>query len=293
MNTKQIEAALILAQTLNFNRAAELLCVSQPALSYVIKELEGEIGFRIFDRSGKGAVLTPAGSQFCQELRSIRDALKNAIERGQNFSVQYSDSITVALPVRSMLKSLPEAMTACAEAYPDVFISPLFSGFYNVDVLLRHKADILIAMDFEVSHLPDTEVYPLYECGISLIVHRDDELASRKSIRQEDLYGRTLMVGGGSPPALRNVQQRLVRSQKIHYFNSADHDTTLTNVAAKKGVCLSPDFFDEEMNCFRRIPFDCEEKFNIVLCVHHSDKRQSLFYFIELLQKMECKYRRC
>ena len=45
-------------------------------------------------------------------------------------------------------------------------------------------------------------------------------------------------VGGGSPPALRTVQQRLITSGKIEYFNSPDHDTTLTNVAAKKGVGL-------------------------------------------------------
>ena len=46
-------------------------------------------------------------------------------------------------------------------------------------------------------------------------------------------------VSGGSPPALRTVQQRLITSGKIEYFNSPDHDTTLTNVAAKKGVCLA------------------------------------------------------
>ena len=69
MNTKQINAVLELAQTLNFNKAAENLCVSQPTLSYEIKSFEDEIGFRIFHRSGKGATLTPAGSQFCAALR--------------------------------------------------------------------------------------------------------------------------------------------------------------------------------------------------------------------------------
>ena len=65
MTTKQLAYAAELAKTLNFNRAAENLFISQPTLTYQIKALEDEIGFPLFDRSGKGAALTPAGEQFC------------------------------------------------------------------------------------------------------------------------------------------------------------------------------------------------------------------------------------
>ena len=50
---------------------------------------------------------------------------------------------------------------------------------------------------------------------------RDDPLAGKNILTEEDLYGRTLMVGGGFPPALKAVQQRLIASGKIEYFNSA------------------------------------------------------------------------
>lgn len=285
MNTKQIDAVLELAKTLNFNRAAEKLCVSQPTLSYEIKELENEVGFKIFDRSGKGAILTPAGSQFCQALHNIREQLKSAVEQGQNFSTKYSEDISIGIPVRSMLTHLPQVMIEFEKKYSDVSVSPQFIGFYNSDDFLTNKLDILIAMDFEVKHIPDIKIHPLYECGISLVMRDDDELSANKIIHQEDLYGRTLMVGGGSPPALQRVQQRMIHTQKISYFNSANHDTTLTNVMAKKGVCLSPDFFNEDTNGFKRIPFSCPEKFKIVLCAHTNDKRESLAYFIKLLKK--------
>ena len=77
----------------------------------------------------------------------------------------------------------------------------------------------------------------LFESHIYLIAQRDDPLAALNLISEEDLYGRTLMVGGGSPPALKAVQHRSIATGKIDYFNSADHDTTLTNVAAGT-VCL-------------------------------------------------------
>ena len=47
MNTRQIDYVLELAKTLNFNRAAEHLFITQPTLTYQIKSLEEEIGFTI------------------------------------------------------------------------------------------------------------------------------------------------------------------------------------------------------------------------------------------------------
>ena len=57
MNTKQIDYCIELSRTLNFSRAAENLFVSQPSFSYQIRLLEEEVGFDIFERSGKGALL--------------------------------------------------------------------------------------------------------------------------------------------------------------------------------------------------------------------------------------------
>ena len=79
MNTKQIEYILELAASQNFNRAAENLYISQPTMTYQIKAIEEEIGFSIFERSGKGASLTPAGAQFVSELKRIYEDLKTAI----------------------------------------------------------------------------------------------------------------------------------------------------------------------------------------------------------------------
>ena len=81
MDTRQIDYILELANVKNFNRASENLFISQPTLTYQIKLVEEEIKFQLFDRSPKGAVLTPAGEQFCSTLRNIRDELKRAVEQ--------------------------------------------------------------------------------------------------------------------------------------------------------------------------------------------------------------------
>ena len=94
MTTKDMDAILEVAQTHNFNRAAENLFMAQSTLSYHIKAAEDELGFAIFVRSGKGAALTPAGEQFCVTLRNVRQELKNAVEQAQNFSARYAENIS-------------------------------------------------------------------------------------------------------------------------------------------------------------------------------------------------------
>ena len=78
----------------------------------------------------------------------------------------------------------------------------------------------------------------------------DHPLASKPLIHMEDLAGETLMVGGASPGPLRAVQHRVVTTLGIPHFNSNDHETTLINVEAGKGVCLSPGLYNDGSDAF-------------------------------------------
>ena len=286
MTTKQIDYCIELAHTLNFSRAAENMFVSQPTFSYQIKLLEEEIGFTLFERSGKGASLTPAGAQFVVFLAGMREDLKRAVEQGQNFSARYRDNISISMMVRQAVFFLPEAMRLFAQTDPEVRITPLFQYENGVESFLRKEVDILFALREQTKQIPDIHVHELFESHIYLIAQRDDPLAAKNRIFEENLYGRTLMVGGGSPPALKAVQHRLINSGKVDYFNSADHDTTLTNVAAGRGVCLAPGFLNDHSGQFVWIPFECKESFSCVLCTHKEDQRPSVKAFLAILKKL-------
>jgi DNA-binding transcriptional LysR family regulator len=144
----------------------------------------------------------------------------------------------------------------------------------------------VFALKEQTAHVPGIDVHDLFVSHIYLISQREDPLAEKNIIKEEDLYGRTLMVGGGSPPALRAVQQRLISSGRISYFNSADHDTTRVNVAAGKGICLAPGFLNDHSGQFAWTPFDCKENFSCVLCTHRNDNRDSLKTFVDILKKI-------
>lgn len=289
MTTKQMDYILELAQTKNFNRAAENLYISQPTMTYQINSVENEIGFRIFERSGRGATLTPAGAQFVVSLRTIREELKTAIEQGQNFSAKFREDIRIVVPIRSAIYFLPDAIMQIMTDDPTVTVSPAFDWYHGLDSFLNGEQDILFAVELEMNQVPDVKSHHLFDSGIYLVCRQDDPLASKKLITAQDFQGRTLMVGGGSQAPLRAVQQRVINEVHCNYFNSHDHDTSLTNVAAKRALVLSPGFLNDHTDQFVWIPFDCKERIPCALYTHNTDNRWSVMRFIQIIQEMYTK----
>ncbi|WP_278244389.1 LysR substrate-binding domain-containing protein [Lachnospira multipara] len=181
---------------------------------------------------------------------------------------------------------LPEAIKEFEKQSPGTQITPRFQYTNSMDSFLKNESDVVFALEEQTKQLAGTNVHKLFESHIYLICDKNDPLSSKNLITDEDIYGRTLMVGGGSPSLLRSVQQKLISSGKINYFNSPDHDTTLTNIASGKGICLAPGFLNDHSGQFSWIPYDCKETFSCVLCTHKADKRDSLSSFIRILQKL-------
>ena len=285
MNTKYFDSILELARTRNFNRAAENLYITQPALTYQINSVEEEIGFRIFDRSGKGAILTPAGEQFVATLKDITSQLHTAIEHGQNFSAHYRDNIRISMSVRSSLYHLPEIIRSFHEEEPSISITPVYDYHDSLEPFLKGEADLLFALKEQIRHIPDIRTYDLYDSRIYLVCDCKDPLAKKKLITKDDLKGRTLMIGGGSPLPLRRLQQSILADTGISYFNSNDHDTSLTFVASGDAIVLSPGFLNDRNPQFSWIPYDTGSTLPCVLCSHSGDQRLSLQKLIGMIQE--------
>ena len=172
------------------------------------------------------------------------------------------------------------------EKAPGVQITPMFQYDNGLDRFLNNECDIVFALKEQTKQLAGTIVHELFDSHIYLITDKNDPLAKKNLITDEDIYERTLMVGGGSPAMLRSVQQILISSGKIKYFNSPDHDTTLTNVAAGRGICLAPGFLNDHSGQFAWIPYDCKDTFKCVLLTHKTDQRENVRVFLQTLSAL-------
>ena len=118
-------------------------------------------------------------------------------------------------------------MKEFSQLHPSVSISPVFSVEKSIELFLKRETDITLALAEQVRRIPDIQIHPFYESPICLISKPDDPLAQKEFVTADDLTGRTLMVGSGSPLALRRVQQRVISTVGINYFNSSDHDLSV------------------------------------------------------------------
>lgn len=71
MNIKFLETAIWLAHDRNFRVTGERLHLTQPAISSRINQLEQELGVKLFERSAREVVMTPAGQAFIEDARDI------------------------------------------------------------------------------------------------------------------------------------------------------------------------------------------------------------------------------
>src|SRR5215510_15518361 len=92
---RQLRAFLLVAHHQNFSRAAEALFITPSGLSLLIRELENQLGFRLFDRTTRHVALTPPGSQLLGVARRSLEELDGAMSRTGQIARQASDSLSI------------------------------------------------------------------------------------------------------------------------------------------------------------------------------------------------------
>ena len=149
MDLKQLEYFRHVAELGSFTRAASFLSVVQPALSRQVRQLETELGQNLFERNGRGVVLTDAGTRLLEHARGILTQVGRARQELEDQRNGDSGHFTLGLPptlgrsvtvplVKAFERLLPNARLATVEGLSAYIVEWLNLG--RIDCALVYNA---------------------------------------------------------------------------------------------------------------------------------------------------------
>ncbi len=243
MELRHLRYFAAVAEELHFGRAAARLHISQPPLSVHIRELEAEIGVRLFDRSTRRVSLTAAGAAFRDRVTVLLAALNDAIVEAGDFGAGKRGRVRVGFVSSASVTVVPRAVRRFRDEHPlvEVELDPLTTN-EQLEGLRTGSLDVGLV---RAATAPDDIVIePLLDEDMVAVVPVAHPLADSKSVTPAQLareklvlFPRNMMPGFVSAvwELLRDYTTELnVVQEAIH------HETVVGLVSAGVGVSILP-----------------------------------------------------
>lgn len=122
MELRHLRYFITVAEELHFGRAAERLRIAQPPLSFQIRQLEEEIGVRLFQRTKRRVELTAAGEVFLREALKTMAQLEQAVSDAQRASRGEVGQLTIGFIQSAAINALPGVLRTFRDRFPEVDI---------------------------------------------------------------------------------------------------------------------------------------------------------------------------
>ena len=207
MELRHIRYFIAVAEELNFTRAAEKLLIAQPPLSRQIRDLEDELGARLFERSSHGLTLTAEGNAFLQYANQILYLTERSKEDILEMSKGLQGSIDIASVEGHAPRMLAEWIADFRNSFPQIQCS-IWNGSTD-EVIYRVSSGLC---DFGIITEPHNAEgvgsIPVYTEPWAALIPASDPLASvpGDSIQIEDLKERDLIIPSRES-RLREIQR--------------------------------------------------------------------------------------
>lgn len=185
---------LAVAEEQNFGRAAKRLGMSQPPLSEQIQVLEHALKVKLFDRSRRGATLTPVGAAILPAVRKFAEQLERLELAVEEAVAGQTGMLTIGAISTAMFDVLPELIEQLKHSYPQLTVSVReIDSVEAVPALESGDIDLAFArLDGDLGHT--IRSLPLLEDRLMVALPGDHPLASRTRISLASLANEPLVM---------------------------------------------------------------------------------------------------
>jgi len=249
--SRQLRAFLLVAQYRSFSRAAAALFITPSGLSLLVRELETQLGVRLFDRTTRQVALTNSGTELLAVAQRNLQELDSAISQIGRPSGESSPSFSLGAPTFWTASVLAQAIKEFRSQSPR-FRLQLFDGDTATIMPKVENGTLDIGLGFFFKHLPGIRQTPLFRFSLMMIRANADHGPHRSSMTWSALKNERIVSLQPSLPLQRLIDRHLAKANVVYqpslvlnYLNSQ-----IAMVGAGEGVAIVPSFTLPE--CQRR-----------------------------------------
>ena len=180
--------------TLNITKAAEQLMISQPAISKSIKNLEDQLGGKVFVRTKRGVRLTAEGEEFYNYIKQAIEFINNAEHKFTQLINLEIGTIKIGVSTTLTKEFLIKYLEQFHKLYPKIDIQISTNVSEELLVKLRNGLLDLVILNLPYNCSDDFEVIKVKEIHDCFIVNKDYLSLTKKTISLNDLNNYPLIL---------------------------------------------------------------------------------------------------
>ena len=227
--------------------AADVLCLTQSALSHAMKKLERRLGTEIWLRDKRSLRLTQAG----EYLLGLANRVLPQLERAEARLIEYArgerGTLRIGMECHPCYQWLLKVVSPYLEAWPDVEVDVKQKfQFGGIGALFAHEIDVLVTPD--PLHKPGLRFEPVFDYEQVLAVGRHHPLATAQQVDPGQLAGEVLITYPVETERLDIYNQFLMPAGILPKRHKVIETTEimLQMVASGRGVTALPRWLVEE-----------------------------------------------
>lgn len=222
--------------------AADVLCVTQSALSHSMKKLEQQLGTDIWLREGRNLRLTQAGQYLLAVANRVLPQLALAEERLHQFAQGERGTLRIGMECHPCYQWLLKVVSPYLAGWPDVDVDVKQKfQFGGIGALLGYEIDVLVTPD--PLHKPGLRFEPVFDYEQVLVVARGHPLARRRRIAlaetlEHDYIG--MHTGSTLQAYLNRITEQMGRTLKLR-IQLTSFDAMCRMVSGGVGIGVVPE----------------------------------------------------
>jgi DNA-binding transcriptional LysR family regulator len=211
ITSRQLKAFVLTARNQSFSRAAEQLFITQSGMSVLVRELESQLGFRLFERTTRKVTLTEFGSRFLPVAdRSLRE-LEAAAANLSRSAAAANDCLSIGAGPFSAAEIMPQAIRAYTTLHPELHIRLIDAEDARlIEMVQSGKIDV--ALTASQQELPGMLKRLLARFALMLICPDDGSCDLPLEVRWSDVAARRLIGLPRDFPIQHLVDEQLARA---------------------------------------------------------------------------------